>query len=286
MLPDTWHLTHDVDDHLAHAGDFLRSRPVQHTMQLYLADRLQKRGADGPAGAEPTVFGRLERDGEVRATFSRRASRMLSTTALTAGEADGLAAYLAGRGERLTGFSGEFDTGAVFADAWRRHTGATTEFKQRLHLYHLGTLTPPEPFPEGRARQAGAADREELIRWCQGFCAAVGESPAPDGGTWDDSRFGDRNFTFWERGDGTPVSLAAATDLIGGMVRVDPVYTPADLRGRGYAAAVTVAASRAARAAGAREVVLFTDPANPTSNALYQRLGFVRVTDFGVHSFS
>ena len=38
--------------------------------------------------------------------------------------------------------------------------------------------------------------------------------------------------------------------------------------------------SRAALDGGARDVVLFTDPANPTSNALYQRLGYVNVADF------
>ncbi|GGW13395.1 hypothetical protein GCM10018980_72150 [Streptomyces capoamus] len=52
------------------------------------------------------------------------------------------------------------------------------------------------------------------------------------------------------------------------MVRVDPAYTPAHLRGRGYAGAVTVEVSRAALAAGATDIVLFTDPDNPTSNAL------------------
>lgn len=54
--------------------------------------------------------------------------------------------------------------------------------------------------------------------------------------------------------------MAAATSVIGGMVRIDPVYTPAHLRGRGYAGAVTVEASRAALAAGATDVVQFTDP--------------------------
>ncbi|MBO0809529.1 MAG: GNAT family N-acetyltransferase, partial [Actinobacteria bacterium] len=49
---------------------------------------------------------------------------------------------------------------------------------------------------------------------------------------------------------------------------------------RGFAAAVTAAVSRAALAAGAQEVLLFTDLANPTSNALYQRLGYRPVSDY------
>ena len=70
-----------------------------------------------------------------------------------------------------------------------------------------------------------------------------------------------------------------------GMVRVGSVYTPPAVRGRGYAGAVTAAVSRAARDAGVREVVLFTDLANPTSNALYQRLGYRPVEDRVTFSF-
>jgi predicted GNAT family acetyltransferase len=69
------------------------------------------------------------------------------------------------------------------------------------------------------------------------------------------------------------------------MVRVGPVYTPPELRGRGYAGAATAAASQAALDVGVREVVLYTDLANPTSNALYQRLGYRPVEDRVVFSF-
>jgi predicted GNAT family acetyltransferase len=74
--------------------------------------------------------------------------------------------------------------------------------------------------------------------------------------------------------------------MVAGQVRVDPVYTPAPLRGRGYAGAVTVEASRAALTAGATDVVLFTNVANPTSNALYQKIGYRPVTDFGLYDFA
>jgi predicted GNAT family acetyltransferase len=70
------------------------------------------------------------------------------------------------------------------------------------------------------------------------------------------------------------------------MVRVAPVYTPPEHRGRGYAAAATAVVSRAALDAGAREVLLYTDLANPTSNRLYARLGYRPVEDRVVLTFS
>lgn len=43
--------------------------------------------------------------------------------------------------------------------------------------------------------------------------------------------------------------------------------------------------SWAASAAGASEVVLFADLANPTSNGLYRRIGYRPVADFAAYDF-
>ncbi|MFJ8083181.1 GNAT family N-acetyltransferase [Streptomyces sp. NPDC096205] len=284
MHPDDWHLTDDVDGFLARAGDFLRSRPVLHNTPLTVFEKLRTHGVRAH-GDQPPVFGRLERAGEVQAVFYRFPPRGLSVTALTGEQADALAAHLAGLGHALPSVSGDEETAAAFAEAWQRHTGATPTQRVRLHLYRLGTLTPPEPFPAGRGRLVGEEEHEHLMRWCREFAADVGEDVTIDTGTWADTRFAEKSYTFWETPDGTPVAMAGVNPMVAGMVRVDPVYTPAPLRGRGYAGAVTVEVSRAALAAGAKEVVLYTNAANPTSNALYQRLGYVRVTDWAAYDF-
>ncbi|MET0236074.1 MAG: GNAT family N-acetyltransferase [Kibdelosporangium sp.] len=198
-------------------------------------------------------------------------------------EAGALAARLAGLGLTLVGVTAEHDTAAAFAEGWRRLVGVVPVSDLWVRLYRLGTLTSPGPVPEGRGRVLGVQDREQVVRWCGEFVAAVGEVPAE---SWDDSRFADKHFMVWETLDGTPVSMAGSTSLVAGMVRVDPVYTPARFRGRGYAGAVTVEVSRAALASGATDVVLFADPANRTSTALYQRIGYVPVTDFSGYDFS
>ena len=288
MLPDDWQLTEDVDDFLAQAGDFLCSRPALHNMALTDIEKLRTRGADAH-GAEAAVFGRLESGGEVRAIFYRTPRGRLGLTPLSAMQAGHLAAQLAELGLFPANVIAEHDTATAFAETWQQHAGAAPEPFWRTHLYRLGTLTPLQPRPEGQGRLAGGKDHEQVVRWCREFCVDVGEQPSIDlidSGSWADSRFGDRHFTFWKTPDGTPASMAATTSIVGGLVRVDPVYTPAHLRGRGYAGAVTVEVSRAALAAGATDVVLFTDPANPTSNALYQRIGYVHVADFAGYKFS
>ncbi|HEY9326854.1 MAG TPA: GNAT family N-acetyltransferase [Streptomyces sp.] len=289
MLPDSWHLTQNIDDFLAGAGDFLRSRAALHNTPLTDIEKLRRQRGTGD-DAEGAVFGRLESgEGRVRAILYLTPRGRLGLTPLSPEQTDALAAQLAGLGLSPAHVIADHDTAGAFAGSWQRRTGAAPLPFWRTHLYRLGTLTPPLPRPEGRGRVVGAGDRAQVVRWCREFCVEVGEQPSIDlidAGSWDDSRFGDRHFTFWETPDGAPVSMAAATSLVGGMVRVDPVYTPARLRGHGYAGAVTAEVSRAALAAGATDVVLFTDPDNPTSNALYQRIGYIHVADFAGHRFS
>ncbi|MBZ4017766.1 GNAT family N-acetyltransferase [Streptomyces purpurogeneiscleroticus] len=285
MRPDGWYLTEDVDEFLDRAGEFLRSRPALHNTPLTVTEKLRTLGA-AAYGAGVPVFGRLERAGEVDATFYRLPSRGLSTTSLTPEQADALAARLAALGHALPYVSADHSTATAFAEAWQRHTGATPTLRVRLHLYRLGTLIPPEPVPAGQGRLVGERDHEHLMRWCREFAADVGEDVTINAASWAGTRFAEKRYTWWETPDGTPVSMAGANPMVAGMVRVDPVYTPAHLRGRGYAGAVTVEVSRAALAAGAKEVVLYTNAANPTSNALYQRIGYVPLTDFAVYDFA
>ncbi|WP_369390730.1 GNAT family N-acetyltransferase [Streptomyces sp. CG1] len=286
MRPDGWHLTEDVGDFLARAGDFLRSRPGPHVMQLTWAERVRTRGADA-FGTEAPVFGVLERAGEVRGTFYRLPPRGIGLSPLTPTQAGSLAARLAALGHSLSRVSADHGTATAFAEAWQRHTGATPRLHDtRLRLYRLGTLIPPEPLPAGRGRVLGEQDLEQIMFWCGEFARAVGEAVSIDAGSWAGTRFADKRYTLWETPEGTPVSIAGMNPMIGGQIQVDIVYTPAPLRGRGYAGAVTAEVSRAALAAGARDVVLFADLANPTSNALYQRLGYRTLTDWAVYDFT
>ncbi|MER5373956.1 GNAT family N-acetyltransferase [Streptomyces sp. NPDC002553] len=282
-----WRLTEDVHEYLARAGGFLRSRPGRHVMQLTWAERLRARGAEAFGCTEAPVFGVLERAGEVEAAFHQLRPRAVAPTPLTPEQADGLADRLAALGHPLPAVSADHDTATAFAEAWQRRTGATPALRAtRLCLYGLGTLTPPDPHPAGRARLLGDEDFEEVMYWCGEFAAAVGEDVTIDAGTWTGTRYADKRYMVWETPDGDAVSVAGMNPLIGGQVQVDVVYTPAHLRGRGYAAAVTAEVSRAALAAGAREVVLFADLANPTSNAVYQRLGYRPLTEWSTYDFS
>jgi RimJ/RimL family protein N-acetyltransferase len=195
-----------------------------------------------------------------------------------------LAAELARAGRLVLGINAEQETADAFAAAWRHCTAADAQVHRRMRLFRLGDLIPPDPRPEGSARPAAEPDRDLLITWFDAFAREVGDLADEDHAAAVDERLSYGGITIWEAG-GAPVSIAGLTRAVAGMVRVGPVYTPPELRGRGYAGAATAAVSQAARDAGAQEVVLYTDLANPTSNALYQRLGYRPVEDRIVLSY-
>ncbi|AEA26133.1 GCN5-related N-acetyltransferase [Pseudonocardia dioxanivorans CB1190] len=107
-----------------------------------------------------------------------------------------------------------------------------------------------------------------------------GSAPGPGDGGPDPARFvaderaAGRDPVVWEV-DGTPVAFGVTRLPAAGVARIGPVYTPPEHRNHGYAPAVTAACVRRALAAGAREVVLFTDVAADVPNRIYARIGFV-----------
>ncbi|MFE2044897.1 GNAT family N-acetyltransferase [Streptomyces sp. NPDC059477] len=277
----SWRLASGIDEFLERTGDFLRSRPGLHTTALTVTEKMRVEGADG------AVLGWLEAGGEVRGVYYRiSADRGVSVTPLAPEHTDTLADHLIGLGQYVPAVTAERATAVAFAEAWRQRTGAASTLRVELGLYRLGTLTPPDPFPAGRARPVGEADHEHLMQWCRELAAYFEEDVTINAETWASTRFGEKHYTYWETPDGTTVSMAGANPLIGGQVRIDPVYTPAALRGRGYGAAATVTVSQAALDAGAEDVVLYTNLANPTSNALYQRLGYRLLAEVAVYDFA
>ena len=68
-------------------------------------------------------------------------------------------------------------------------------------------------------------------------------------------------------------------------IRIGGVYTPPDERRRGYATALVAEVSRIKLAEGKALCFLFTDLANPTSNSIYQKIGYRPVCDFAEYRF-
>jgi uncharacterized protein len=80
--------------------------------------------------------------------------------------------------------------------------------------------------------------------------------------------------------DGIPVSLCTHNARVRDNVQIGGVWTPPELRGRGYARRVVAGALQVAEQDGVRRAALFTE--NPAARRSYEALGFRQVGEFGV----
>ena len=293
-----WTLSENLEEFAASAGPFLRARPVANTLPLTITESLRVTGLRS-FGTQPPLFGWWRPAGGHRQDPEDPEDPVTAACLQTPpfplvlssgpGPAFGeLAETLAGAGRALPGVNGAEPEAAEFAASWQRHAGAAAAIHQRHRLYRLGELLPPRPAPPGRARAATAADRGLVAAWLTEFHTEAGSLAERDSEEQDTAaaRLIDRGtLIIWEDGV-APVSMAAASHQVAGMARVGPVYTPPAWRRRGYAAGATAAVTQAALNAGAGEVLLFTDLANPVSNSIYQRLGYEVVEDHVLMSFS
>jgi predicted GNAT family acetyltransferase len=190
-------------------------------------------------------------------------------------------------GEELPGVVGTLPEVEDFAELWSRHTGASPRTNMRQGVYSLDqvTLLPRVP---GSARVATAGDRDLVLRWIRAFAAeALHEGgPARDRAEpMFDHRLSSPSagIFLWEDG-GEPVSLAGWGGPTPNGIRVGPVYTPPEVRRHGYATALTAELSQRLLDGrlfdgGRRFCFLYTDLANPTSNAIYERIGYRQVAE-------
>jgi predicted GNAT family acetyltransferase len=189
-------------------------------------------------------------------------------------------------GEPLPGVTGGLPEAQDFAARWSQRTGATTRTSMAQGIYELERVELP-PRPNGEPRLADEGDRDLIVGWFVAFADEVDHAGGPRGpehaASAVDRRYAVRTsgFLLWEE-DGKPVSLAGWGGPTPHGIRIGPVYTPPNLRGRGYATALTAELSQRLLdgrlfGGGRRFCFLYTDLANPTSNAIYERIGYRRV---------
>ena len=79
--------------------------------------------------------------------------------------------------------------------------------------------------------------------------------------------------------DGVPVSVAKISRKVDKVCSIGYVYTPPYFRKKGYASSCVAKLSSLALERGYSKCALYTDLANPTSNAIYQKIGYQPICD-------
>ncbi|AGP36348.1 GNAT family N-acetyltransferase [Sorangium cellulosum] len=193
-----------------------------------------------------------------------------------------------GRAKRL-GVSGPYGQVARARDALGLpEHGAARDARETLFALDLSALRVPASLASGEVlcRRSEPADVDRLARWRAAYSAELfGWSPGPA----LDASSREQVARQHEDGDAyvlvageRPVSCTFFNARLPDIVQVGGVWTPPELRRRGYARAAVAGSLLAARDGGAARAILFTGAENRAAIAAYASLGFTPVGDYGL----
>ena len=272
----------DVDRFLEVATPFLIRREAEHNLFFGITATLR---ADPGLYTEPPYLATVGSGDRLVAAALRTPPFRLALSEVDDPAAVALIAADV-LDDDLPGVQGPVEVVRTFVEERRARGGPPAHLETSERIYRLTEVIPPQPVP-GFARPAMAADRDRIREWVWAFhLEALGDDDRADAEESADRWIAGRGRTLnvWEV-HGAIVSLVGVTGPTPNGIRIGPVYTPPESRGRGYASALTAAVSQAQLDAGRTFVFLFTDLANPTSNHIYQAIGYEPVSDMDVWKY-
>jgi uncharacterized protein len=267
MVP-TVQRTDDPARVLEIAREFLESDPVRHNVILTL---LETRMASPEPGRYWVVEGANAPGGVV---LQSPLDFVATITPMPPAAIEAVVETIVADGVALPGVNGVAATAARFAGCWTERSKSAASPTAGSRIYEVDQVVLPSP-AGGSLRRADWSDRDLLISWHDAFDREVGDGVGGHDRTVD-RRVGGGQLWLWE--DAGVCAMAGVSDAVAGVARVGPVYTPPERRNRGYASALVGAVSANTRRSGQR-CILYTDLANPTSNAVYRALGYRAVDE-------
>jgi uncharacterized protein len=249
-------------------GDLLASDPVGHNVVgTKLADAIRYR--------EPGRYWIGLLDGvPAGVAVQQPADSALAVAPMPAGVVAAIADAVDADGVAMPGVFGPAGTASRFAEVWAgRHKVAAIQTSAE-RLFEVRDLRFPTGV-DGTLRRAAEADRGLLLSWLPGFEAGADWASSNPAAVFVTRRLAAGDVWIWE--DDGPVSMAARTEAVAGVSRIQAVNTPPEQRARGYASAGVAALSASVLEQGLR-CVLNANVNNVAANSVYQRLGYRAVS--------
>jgi GNAT superfamily N-acetyltransferase len=274
-----------VTEFLDRAGAFLGAREPEHNLIFGICSNIQLQPA--LFAVEPPTFGIVTDAGGAIVAATLRTPPFPQVLSMV-DDLEAVDLLVEALDAPLPAVLGPTVAAGHFASGWSRRTGQPARLGLAERIFRLTRVLPPRR-ADGSWRLAEPRDRDRLMDWIDAFrLEAVPEDPPPPdlGAVADRWVAGIGRTTYlWEDEAGEVVSLVGVSGETPHGIRIAPVYTPPEWRGRGYASNLTAAASQEQLDAGRRFCFLFTDLANPTSNKIYRQIGYEPVCDVNLYRF-
>jgi predicted GNAT family acetyltransferase len=181
----------------------------------------------------------------------------------------------------VPGVIGNTELVGDFAEIWTERNKVSASVQMEQHIYRLDEVSPVRKCP-GHLRLVTQEDLPLVYDWVHAFSVeAIEPMSKQEAQELVDKRT--EQLYVWD--DGAAVSMAAQARPTKNGAVVSLVYTPPELRKKGYATSCVAALSKRLLEEGFKFCSLYTDAANPSSNKIYETIGYKRVVDSIVYEF-
>ena len=166
----------------------------------------------------------------------------------------------------------------TFADCWIEDVlGVSMKLSRRMRVFEARTVA-DLPLSPGKLRVAGMDDHLLMTKWIAAFAETIGEPVnLEDARSHAEKRIKDQSLHIWDHNG--PVSIAGVSRPMRNGTTIGPVYTPPEHRNKGYATSSVLLLTKKLLSDGYSFCSLYTDLANPTSNSIYIKIGYVPIGD-------
>jgi predicted GNAT family acetyltransferase len=188
-----------------------------------------------------------------------------------------LADYFMQKSITVPGVVGPKNTSQLFATHWENNTGKSSRLKMSQRIYACERVV-VQAYSRGRLIPAIESDEALLVDWAGDFCRDAGiEDEIEYQKARISNEIAKQSLYVWDNDQVMSMALVQRETARG--ICISMVYTPPHLRKQGYATSCVAALTQRMLDSGKRFCCLYTDLTNPTSNAIYQRIGYEPVCD-------
>ena len=185
---------------------------------------------------------------------------------------------LRGTNTRTPGVVGPSVEAQAFSDCWVEEAfGVSARVAMQMRVFEARKVADVSLSP-GKLRLARPNDHPLIAKWIANFSEEIKEPVDLESAKSHAERsIKGQELYIWD--DGAPVCIAKEARPTRNGTTINTVYTPPEHRNKGYATSCVWSLTQKMLTDRYSFCSLYTDLANPTSNSIYSKIGYVPVGD-------
>lgn len=211
--------------------------------------------------------------------YAMATDKNIIISAMSSSKIKELVDYLNQHQIKVPGVVGPSIESETFAQVYGKLNNLNYRIAMDQKIYQLDQIIPARP-TDGYLK---VVNDEYLDIYSDWFLKFIEEALPNEPSTLEEGRkfmahkIARQDLFVWFNAAGKPVALNMTNRPTENGVAISFVYTPKEERGKGYASAVVAETSQRMFDSGKKFCMLYTDVTNPTSNGVYQKIGYKEI---------